>query len=167
MSIRPILLAFGLGLGLALGGCYRPHGAAMPYTGQPYTYYSTDMKPKNFRLLDVRTDDVVFSMDIPVGTQLTVQFLNGEGDDLVYTPDLMLYQVFDLGTTTGKLRSSMSVPDAGSRRIEVSLRPGPEYLTPLPDRELRTDELEDRPAWWTPEGGDLPDENVGLSSYHN
>ena len=107
----------------------------------------------------------VFTMDIPVGSQLTMQFKPGDGDDVVYTPDLLTWQIFDLGTMTGKLRNSMSVPSAASRRIEVSLRPAPEYATPQPDRALRTDEMADRPDWWTPAGGELPEDNLGLRNY--
>ncbi len=59
----------------------------------------------------------------------------------------------------------MSVPGALSRRIEVEVRDGVEFVQASPDRELRTDELVDRPAWWTPEGGELPEDEHGTSNY--
>lgn len=146
-------------------GCYRPGGALMPYTGAPQTYYSTETRPKTVRIVDVRTNDVVFSMDIPVGKQLTMDFEDGAGDDPVYTPDTLRYEVFDLGTKTGKLRSQMSVPNANCRRVDITLRPAPEYAKGDPERPLRTDELADRPDWWTPKGGKLPDDLDGLTIY--
>jgi hypothetical protein len=108
---------------------------------------------------------VIFTIDIPAGKQLTLDFVKGKGDDPVYSPDLMRWEIFDQGTTTGKLRNAMSVPRAASRRIDMTLRPNIEYVTGSPDRELRTDQLADRPDWWTPAGGALPDDPRGLRNY--
>ncbi len=160
-----IALAAVVAGGLTLAGCHRPHGAFIPYTGGSYTYFSTETMPKTLRLIDLRSSDVFFEMDIPPGKQLTIDFVDGDGDDPVQTPDLMRYEIFDLGTETGKLTNAMSVPGASSRMIEVVLRDGVEYITAAPDRSLRTDELADRPAWWTPEGGKLPDDDTGLTIY--
>jgi hypothetical protein len=165
MSIRVTILALSLAASAILAGCYRPQGSLMPATGDAYTYFSTELYPKTVRILDTRDGEVVFAMDIPVGKQLTLDFVPGEGDDPTYTPDLMRYEVFDLGTETGKLTNAMSVPNASSRKIEVGLREGPEYAATPPDRALRTDELEDRPDWWTPEGGELPEDQKGVSNY--
>jgi len=165
MSTRVALLALGLAASVTLVGCHRPHGAIMPYTGGSQTYYSYETMPKTVRLVDLRTNEVVFSMDIPVGKQLSLDFVADGGDNEVYTPDLMRYEVFDMGTQMGKLRNSLTVPAARNRRIEVFLRQGTEYMTAAPERQLRTDELEDRPEWWTPEGGKLPEDPKGLDNY--
>ncbi len=165
MSKRITILALGLAASAVLVGCHRPHGAMMSYTGASHTYYSTEMQPKTVRLVDLRTDEVIFSLDIPPGKQLTLDFVDGEGDDPTYSPDLMRYQVFDLGTTMGKLRNSLTVPAATSRRLDMFVRQGPEYVTAAPERQLRTDELEDRPQWWTPAGGELPEDKKGMKSY--
>jgi hypothetical protein len=146
-------------------GCYRPQGAMMPGPGAAATYYSTEALPKTVKLIDLRTGETVFTMDIPAGKQLTLDFLADEGDDQIGSPDLMRYELFDLGTETGKLRSSMSVPGAVSRRIDVFIRQGPEYALGVPDRPLRTDELIDRPDWWTPRGGPLPPDPYGKDAY--
>ena len=147
---------------LALAGCHQPQGAMFAYSGGSHTFYSTEMQPKSVQLLDLRTNEVVFSMDIPPGKQLSLDFAEGEGDDPVYSPDMMRYEVFDIGTTTGKLRSSMNVPSGSSRRLEMFVRSGPEYVPASSDRALRTDELEDRPEWWTPAGGELPSGSAGM-----
>jgi hypothetical protein len=164
MSIRTMLLAAALATALPFG-CHRPQGAMMSYTGGSYTYFSTEMAPKSVRLVDLRSEEVVFSMDIPVGKQLTIDFLEEKGDDPVYTPDLMRYEVWDIGTETGKLTNAMTVPGAHSRRIEISLRQGPEYVAAPAADALRTDELEDRPDWWTPEGGKMPEDMRGVENY--
>jgi hypothetical protein len=106
--------------------------------------------------VDTRTEEPFFTIEIPPGKQLTVDFQEGKGDDPVLTPDLMVYQIFDLGTSMGKLRNSVTVPHSYNRRIDVDYRPGPEAAPPSPDKPLRTDELADRPDWWTPEGGPRP-----------
>lgn len=150
---------------VALPGCYRPHGAMIPWTGAAATYYSYEMAPKTVRVLDLRTSETIFSMDIPPGKQLVMQFVAGEGDDPVYTPDVLRYEVMEMGTETGKLRSQMTVPAASSRKVEVEIRQGPEYAAASPERLLRTDELADRPGWWSPEGGPMPDDWNGTTKY--
>ena len=165
MSIRTICLALGLTTTALLTGCHRPHGAVLSYTGGSYTYYSYETLPKSIRIVDQRTNETVFAMDIPVGKQLTIKFQEGEGDDPVYTPDVMHYEVMDMGTTTGKLRSMMSVPSAASRKIEVDLRQGPEYVAASPERMLRTDQVAERPDWWSPRGGEMPEDKRGVMIY--
>jgi hypothetical protein len=31
---------------------------------------------------------------------------------------------------------------------------------------LRTDEMEERPDWWTPEGGEMPEDRRGVDNYN-
>jgi len=157
MSIRMTLSATGLSGILLLAGCHGPSGAFMPYTGGSQTYTSTEMQPKNVRILDNRSGEVLFDIEIPVGKQLTLDFLSDRGDDPVYSPDLMRWQLFDIGTRIGSLRNSMSVPAGNSRKIQVDLRPGPEYVIADPRESLRVDDADDRPDWWSPRGGTRPD----------
>lgn len=145
--------------------CYSPAGGLMPYTGGPVTYYSTEMQQKTINLVDVRNNEVVFSMAIPPGKQLTFKFEKDAGDNPVYTPDLMRYELFDIGTKIGRLRNAVTVPNAACRRVEVSIKGDVEYAEPAPTQALRTDDASDRPAWWTPQGGPLPDESKKLEIY--
>ena len=94
-----------------------------------------------------------------------MKFYPDLGDDEVYTPDLMRWEVFDRGTGSGKLFNAMSVPNAYSRRVDMTIRPGHEYAQASPDRPLRTDEMVDRPEWWTSEGGEMPHEDAALENY--
>jgi hypothetical protein len=50
---------------LVLAGCYGPRGAIYPYSGNGYTYVSTEMKPVTITLFDTRTDEPFFKMATP------------------------------------------------------------------------------------------------------
>ena len=69
MSNRPTLWAAALILGLGapalLSGCHGPAGAWMSYTGGSNTFESHELMPKTVKLIDLRTNEVIFSMDIP------------------------------------------------------------------------------------------------------
>lgn len=157
-AIASLIGLFALSF-LTLSGCHSPRGGFMPASFGSTTYHSTETQPKSITIIDTRTGEEFFHMDIPPGKQLTLNFVADGGDDPVMTPDLMRYQVFDLGTRTGRLRNSMTVPNAASRRIDMNIRPGIEYAERPAEERLRTDELEDRPDWWTPDGGPRPEEN--------
>jgi len=148
-----------------LSGCHRPQGGVLSYTGEPHTYYSYEHQPTTVTLLDTRTDEVVFAMDIPPGKQLSIQFIEGDGDDPVYTPDLMVYEVMDRGTTFGKLRNSVTVPSADVRRVDVDYRTGWEPRPETGDEQLTVQQEEDRPEWWTREGGPVPEGDRPVNIY--
>lgn len=134
----------------------------MPYTGGTSTYNSTEQYPCTVTLVDTRTSETFFTLEIPVGKQLTLDFKEGEGDDPVNTPALMRYEVWPIGTSTGTLRNALTVPDRWSRRIDVNYRRAPEYVPKPPEENLRIDSR--RPDWWTPQGGRMP-ANAGTTLY--
>jgi len=142
----------------ALAGCYGPRGAIYPYTGNGYTYVSSEMNPVTITLIDTRTEEPFFKMEIPVGKQLTLNFLEGKGDDPVLRPDRMVYAIMDAGTATGRLTNQLTCPPQGSRRIVYDLREAPEAREAPPAYDERIDGVKGRPAWWTPQGGELPRE---------
>jgi len=129
MSRRVHTFAFAAIGALAIAGCHSPKGGWMPFTGGSHTYASYETRPATITILDLRTMDEIFTMNVPPGKQLTLDFKDGEGDDPVYNPDLMRYEVFDLGTETGKLRNTLNVPPANARRIDVTYRQDFEYRT--------------------------------------
>ena len=53
-------------------GCHMPHGGWFRKTGGSHTYYSTEARPTTINLIDVRTGESLFAMDIPPGKQLTI-----------------------------------------------------------------------------------------------
>lgn len=149
----------------SLVGCMHTPGGTM--FGSPtsaITYYSTEQLQKTVTVYDTRTEEPFFSMEIPVGKQLTIQFVADRGDDKVNTPDLMLYQIWDIGTTMGQLRNSMTVPNGASRRIDIKLHQGPAYAEAPEDMPLRVDQ--NQPDWWSAKGGPMP-ESSGKSMYDN
>ena len=143
-----------------LPGCmYQPSGGLMAGSNGPFTYYSTAEYPKTFVVVDTRTGDNVFEMHIPPGKALVVQFVKDQGDDSVETPDLMRYGIFPITDVSGLLSSSVTVPGTYARRIDLFASEGETYTPPDPNRPIRTDRPEDRPAGWTSEGG--PSRDVG------
>lgn len=155
-----LLLVTALTGGLAgeLAGCYSPGGGFMPRAGGSTTYYSNEMMQKTITMVDTRTNEVFFSMDVPPGKQLVIDFDEGEGDNVVATPDLLRWEVMDLGTMTGRLHNSKTVPNASSRRVDVTLHRGTTFANAPPELPLRTDQTRDRPEWWTPAGGPMPED---------
>lgn len=141
---------------LPLSGCHSPRGGMFPNSGGSMTYVSTETRQMSISVVDLRTDEEVFVMQIPPGRQLTMDFRGGGGDDPVLTPDLMRWELFEAGQQTGRLKNALTVPNAASRRIDVFVNQGIEWQQAPPEERLRTDELADRPDWWTPRGGELP-----------
>ncbi|MFZ4721988.1 MAG: hypothetical protein ACOYMI_02420 [Phycisphaerales bacterium] len=140
-----------------LTGCYAPDGGFMPGSGRGYTYQSTSMSPLTISVTDTRTEEAFFVMELPPGKQLTFNFLQGGGDDPVYTPDRMIYAVWDNGTAMGHLDNQITCPPASCRRINVDIRKAPVWPEPDPAVRLRTDQEADRPSYATPKGGTMPD----------
>ncbi|MCL4210612.1 MAG: hypothetical protein HRU76_04485 [Phycisphaeraceae bacterium] len=150
-----------------LTGCHSPQGAFMPYTGGTQTLHSTETSPKTFRLIDLSTGETAFEIDIPAGHQLTYDFIEKGGDDPVSRPSLMRYEIFAIGTRTGRLRNSISVPAATARRADWYIRDGMEARPEPPEYRFRTDRVEDRPDWWSPRGGAMPNEGIKTTLYDN
>ncbi len=138
-------------------GCklYSPGGN--PFFNGPdsaATWESTEEFPKTITVIDTRSGEKIFVMEIPVGKQLVVDFETASGNDPVETPDLMRWEIFPIGTGWGELSNSMTVPNRWSRRLDVVIRASSEYAQPAEDQPLRVDHPEDQPDWWTSEGGE-------------
>ena len=153
------VLAFG-----SLTACFSPKGGFMPSPDGAITYYSYEMRPVTVRLMDLRSNEEVFVMDVPVGKQLVIDFLEGEGHDPVFTPDLMKWEVMPMGQQTGRIHNALAVPRAQARRLEVEYRQGPEYIE-APEVVLRSDQVLQNAEWWRPEGGPMPDKRDGGGFY--
>ena len=148
-------------------GCqmYTPGGN--PFFNGPNsaaTYQSTEEFPKTVALIDTRSGERLFIVEVPVGKKLVIDFVKDSGDNTVLTPDLMMWEVFSSDVGYGPLSNSMTVPNGWSRRINVTLRESSEYANPITDRPLRIDEVNDQPDWWTSDGGEL-DSTDPLNGY--
>jgi len=147
------------GMTFVISGCYSPGGGAMPSSTSALTYLSTERSLKTVKMIDIRNNEEFFSIDVPPDRQLVIVFDEGKGDNPQITPDLLRYEVMPQGTSMGTLHNAMTVPNAASRRIDVYVSQGPEYAkTPNGEKLLRTDEVTNRPDWWTPKGGPMPDD---------
>ncbi|MGD9693809.1 MAG: hypothetical protein AB7G17_06845 [Phycisphaerales bacterium] len=111
---------------LALTGCYYEGG---PLSSQDrFTYVSRPFQPWTVDLVDVRTGETIWSVDVPVGQQLVVDFQSAKSGTNVdpWRPDTMLWDVMPEGRRFGALSNKMSVPASNARRLEPKLRAVPE-----------------------------------------
>jgi hypothetical protein len=156
-SLTTVLCAAAtLAASFSIAGCYTPAGGYYPRSGAGYTYISTEARPVTITVYDTRTAEPFFKMEIPVGKQLTMNFLDGKGDDPVLRPDRLVWSLWDAGTMTGRLTNQLTCPPAAARRIAYDIRTTPEYREEPPEFENRIDAVRDNPPWWTPAGGPLP-----------
>ncbi len=111
---------------LGLSGCYYEGG---PLSSQDrFTYVSRPFQPWTVDLVDVRTGETIWSVDVPVGQQLVVDFQparSGQPQD-PWRPDTMLWDVMPEGRRFGALNNKLAVPSHNARRLEPKLRAVPE-----------------------------------------
>ena len=126
---RSLRWAAVVGLGLAasttLPGCYTPGGPH--WSADRATYESTTWSPKTVYVIDTRTGQTIWSIDVPVGRQVAVGFETGNGPN-EYMPDTMVWEVMDYDKVFGVLSNRRAAPPRHARRIEFELRPAPEYI---------------------------------------
>lgn len=103
----------------------------MPSSTGAFTYISTETFEQTVTLMDLRSNKAIFTQAVPPGQQLTLQFLEGGGDDPVLRPDRMVFELQPIGTMTGKLANQINVPAVGARRIDVGVTQDPEYRVPV------------------------------------
>lgn len=132
---RPSTLALRAALAVAggaaslLAGCYTEGGGQMSM--DRFTYVSTPSQPKTITLVDTRTFESIWSIDVPVGQQVAVQFIkDSKGEEGVtpdaYRPDIMRWSLMKAYNTSGELDNAIAVPPSYCRRLEMKLRPSPE-----------------------------------------
>lgn len=116
-----------LAASVLLAGCYPGYRTGgNRKTDDTFTYVSQPFQPLTITLVDTRTDEILFTREIPVGQQLTIKFVDGDGGSNPSMPDLMKFELFDDQTTFARLSEGIPVPPAHSRRIDVEVRDGPE-----------------------------------------
>ena len=118
------------GLALAaLPGCYYGgwHEGGDHASNDKHVYLSTEWQPKTVKLLDTRNGEMMTSWEVPVGKQLCIQFFQTLNKDDPLYPSIMKWEIMKAGRTGGTLSNSMPVPGQSARRLDVELRPVPEY----------------------------------------
>jgi hypothetical protein len=120
---RPALLLGLAALTLVTCGCHYEGGPL--YSADRFTYVSREWQPWTVSLIDTRTGESLWSVDVPVGQKLVVGFRAGSGPN-EYKPDMMDWGLMPEDRTYGERPNQLPVPPAGARRIEPTLRPAPE-----------------------------------------
>lgn len=125
-SIAPCLVMIALTAGglLATAGCgFKSHGPWWSGNAR-LTYDSTSIAPKTVSLIDTRTDETIWSVDVPINWKLVVRFNENENpNDLM--SDVMEWGVMPISQRRGSLDNSMPVPGRVSRRIDMAIRSTP------------------------------------------
>lgn len=120
--------------GALLGGCWGV-GGTRGWVPDSYTYESTPDMPYTVSIVDARTGETLWSLDVPVEQQLSFNFVKGDNQDLAY-PDKMSWDVWEMGTRWGNPKNELAVPAAHSRIIDAKLRKAPElppHMRPMGD----------------------------------
>lgn len=108
-------------------GCYREGGYM--HSDDTYTYVSRPGEPKTVSVIDWTTGDTVWSHELPVGQKLVIRFSRNQGIKDSPTPDLLMWEEMRADRNGGHLTNKVPVPNAASRRLEMTLRPRPEFQT--------------------------------------
>jgi len=138
-----------------LAGCYTPGGRYA--SRDQFTYKSTTLQPQTITVFDARTNEAIWTRDVPVGKKLVIRFFDSRGSGEGNYPALMRWEIMEEGKYSGGLDNELAVPMRDSRRVEVTLRDAPEY----PESASGDDDYGVIPAFTPPaeeqtEGEDLP-----------
>lgn len=96
---------------LVLGGC----------ASNQFTYTSTVSVPQTVKLVELSSNEVIWSVDVPVGQQLTLDFNDRNDKTNPARPDLMSWRLSEIGGSTN-VKNSLPVPPAWNRRVDSSIR---------------------------------------------
>jgi hypothetical protein len=122
---RFTLSVAGLCAALTLSACVGYNAPGGPRASRDrFIYESTEWMPQTVTVRDTRTGEAIWSMDVPVGRQLIMQFRPGRGEGDYY-PDSMEWALADRGKGA-RLDMMISVPGPTARIVEPTLRPAPE-----------------------------------------
>lgn len=121
---RPILALAALAAPFALAGCQTEGGIG--YSADAYTYVSRTWEPKTISVIDTRTGETIWTLELPVGKQLNLKFVSGSGPNEYY-PDEIHWKVVEAGRKGLSDNSSrLPCPPRDARRLEWVRRPAPE-----------------------------------------
>lgn len=127
--MRPTAIAsrtFLTGL-VFLAGCttFKPGGSE--WSDDAHTWYSTPQQPTTVSVMDTRTGQALWTYEVPVNRQLSIQFFKNVAPDNLNTPDEMRWDDLAIGTVFASLQNTLPVPNDQGRRIEWVVRARPEF----------------------------------------
>ncbi|MEM9165721.1 MAG: hypothetical protein AAGB48_01715 [Planctomycetota bacterium] len=129
MTTRTTCCLFLAATGLLVGGCYSIGG--VPASRDAATFESTSHLPATVSVIDTRTQEVIWSIDIPVGQKMRYRFYDkkkapGATDA---RPALMRWAVAPTRGDLGSLENELAVPVASNRLVRYDVRESPEFVT--------------------------------------
>jgi hypothetical protein len=125
-----------LPLAAGLAGCQNEGGGYASL--DRYVYVSRAWEPKTITLIDTRTGESLWSVDIPVGRELYLGFSKGTGPN-EYKPDEVIWEMRENGKRFGSSDNRMPCPPRDARRVDMTLRSKPEMPgTPVPGNPFRS-----------------------------
>jgi len=123
---------------LLSAGCqsdyFKPRGTG--FSADRFTYESTTWSPKTVELLDTRTDQTMWSVDVPVGQKLTIDFSDVPNPADPAYPDAMRWVVQPINRDSLGGAQTMAVPNRHGRLVQMTLRSAPE----MPDQTAASPE---------------------------
>jgi hypothetical protein len=129
---RSVYLVAGcVGLSL-LGGCLVPmpgqwEGGSL-YSQDKHVYISRAHTPTTVSVVDTRSQETIWTQDVPVGQQLVVRFFARRTKDNAANPDEMRWGLCRAGGTARfPDENRLAVPGASARQLKVDYRTAPEY----------------------------------------
>ncbi len=126
-----LALAALVGASALSTGCYYQGGPLK--SADRFTYASNTWEPKTITLIDTRTGETLWTLDVPVGKELVIDFNTPkDADNTEWLPDEALWEVFPYPTRSGQLTNKMRVPPRAARRVDVTFRPVPEMPSGAP-----------------------------------
>lgn len=116
MTKYTIVPACLTGLAMAWGGCnqYAP-GGGIARDIHPFTSYPHDLK--TISLIDTRTQETLWTMDVPIGKKIVVRFKDDADTGNDNFPAEMTWKLMPADQRTGLLDNSMPVPPKGARLL--------------------------------------------------
>lgn len=102
-------------------------GCGVGNSDDRFEYTSTAFSPKTISVIDVRTDETIWTYEVPVGSELRVNFSQ---DRFQYGDNKPTATMRFVEYPSGE-RGEIGVPARGDRRIDMELRDGPEEA-PVP-----------------------------------
>ncbi|MGQ0628336.1 MAG: hypothetical protein ACT4PL_09595 [Phycisphaerales bacterium] len=128
MNTRRVSLMLLAAFSLTLPGCWKPGGSGFSLDAS--TYVSTEFEPKIVSIIDTRTGQALWSYDIPVGKQLVFRFYDESEEGSYLYPTLMRWDLWPAGQQFGEPSQKFLVPGRNARKVDMRLRPVPEFATP-------------------------------------
>ena len=134
---RPIVraivsAALAVGLSSGFAGCSSYDGG-MPYSSDSFVYNSQPWRPYTISLTDTRTGETLWLVDIPVEHTLKCGFKSGSGPNS-YKPDMMTWSIFPTDKFGSRPKNTLPVPSSTARRLDVVIRPVPEFPDSTPSK---------------------------------